>query len=109
MSSVKTRSIKTFMTIRRPLTIKYKQILSKISEEVQWRGPILLLLKRIKKILNNSRFSVRQIIQLKRIMKRQYKYKDLDYHAFSLKFPGKSVESIIDMCNQILIEKGKMV
>ena len=101
-------TINELLSLQRPISLEFKRVLWSIAQETQWRSPTLLLLKRIKRIFNDHRFSVRQIIRLRRIIRKQYKYKDLDYNTIRLRFPGKSIESITDMCNQILVQKRKM-
>ena len=109
LQSNKVCSIDELLNLSRPVPINFKRILWDICEKTKWRGPTFYMLRRIKRIIKDHEFSVRQFNLLKRIIRKEYHYKNFDYHAIGLHFPGKSIDSIINNCNQILIEKGKMV
>ena len=61
-----------------------------------WNSSNKLLLNRIKKIMNENEFSVREMHYLKRIIRKEFKFANLDYNSIAQRFPGKSMALIID-------------
>lgn len=83
------------------------KILSKVAEDCQWNRTLPNLFKRLRKLYTNTKFSVRDIKALGKLIKRketvceQVNYQELCFH-----FPGKSVDSLKEQV-QILLEDRK--
>ena len=57
--------------------------------------------------LKDGNFSVRDMKLLKRILKREYKCKDINYDKVLFDFPGKSRAQLIEVCSQIRARRSR--
>lgn len=69
----------------------YKQIILEVAQQVGWKGKTSMVVRRIKKILNNSELSVREKQDLTRMYKQQVKEGQLDWEKILYEFPGKNL------------------
>ena len=87
------------------LSKEWKNYMKIVWRKWGWKGPFCLFLRRVKNMLKQSQFSAREIILLKRILRREFKHKNLDYEAIAVRFPGKSIQSVCDAWQKIISEK----
>lgn len=73
-----------------------------IASLIKWKNPLLDLLKRIQKIMKSTKFSVRELMNFKQIVRQRYSTTPADYDYLMLEFPGKSRDTIIKECNKAL-------
>ena len=66
-----------------------------------WKGTRTRLIQRIRNIICKAKFSVRDMKKLKRIVKKEYKDKGIDYDRLIYEFPGKSKVQLIKECKKI--------
>lgn len=76
------------------------KLLKKIAEQLDWRETSKLLLARIQK-LSKMEFTTREVKLLKRMIKKNYAYKNLDYEAIFYHFPGKTMQELIEVSDKI--------
>lgn len=69
------------------------KVLTLIARSFNWKGLNKQLLTRIQN-LSSRDFSARELKQLKSTLKKQYKYKNLDYDELIYNFPGKSMHRL---------------
>lgn len=74
---------------------------SLLAKKFGWKSLKKYLVLRIQS-LSKRDFSVRETKALKRILKRDYEYKDLDYGKIIYEFPGKSVQRLKEVCDEII-------
>ena len=70
------------------------EILKTLKSELKWKRSKNLLLKRIRKIGNNSDFSVRENKLLRKLVNQQLKNGYADFEAILVHFPGKTSEML---------------
>uniref|UniRef100_A0A7S3N885 Uncharacterized protein n=1 Tax=Euplotes harpa TaxID=151035 RepID=A0A7S3N885_9SPIT len=105
LQEMKALTISQFLDMQAPITSQAKKLLNVIAYQAKWSGPIPLLLKRIKKIIVPSKFTAREVIQLKRILRKEYGFLNIDYQAVAIEFPGKDVEYVQKECDKIVAER----
>mmetsp|Transcript_10667 Transcript_10667/g.9384 ORF Transcript_10667/g.9384 Transcript_10667/m.9384 type:complete len:93 (-) Transcript_10667:274-552(-) len=69
----------------------HKQLISMVADKAKWKGKISMLVRRIKRILNNSKLSVREKQDLTRMYKKQVKIGKIDWESILYEFPGKTL------------------
>jgi hypothetical protein len=69
-------------------------LLIKIREKIDWRGPKIELLRRIRRLGRSKKFTVRDVKLLRKIVNQQKREGYTDFKAALYYFPGKSVEMI---------------
>ena len=84
---------------------EWKNIMKIIWRRWGWIGPHSLFNRRVKNMLKQSQFSAREILLLKRILRLEFKHKNLDYGAIATRFPGKKIQYIRDICQKIINER----
>lgn len=72
---------------------------------IGWKGSKRRLLSRIKLIQENILFSVRDIKYLKRVLKKEYRNKVVDYDKVLFDFPGKTRQQIIEVVDKLRAPK----
>lgn len=75
--------------------------LAEISSKIGWKGTVKRLIRRIKAIQTRTDFSVRERKRLKKIIKKAYIGKSIDYEAVLYEFPGKNLEILKEECEKI--------
>lgn len=75
-----------------------------LTKRFGWKAIARNLLYRIENLQGRD-FSVREVKHIKNIVKREYKYKDIDYEKVIYHFPGKSLARVIEVCDMIV--KGR--
>ncbi|CAI2381425.1 unnamed protein product [Moneuplotes crassus] len=83
-----------------------RKLLRDLCREVKWISNPKKLLKRIKNFWDKD-FSVRELKALKRIMRKDFDYKNVDLEQISKHFPSKSMENIMNMV-EMLTEKYEL-
>ena len=80
----------------------YCKILKILGKEIHWnKNKLKNLLLRIKKIGKNStKFSVRDVKLLRKLINRQKKENKIDFEAISHHFPGKSTQTLENKYNE---------
>ena len=86
----------------------FKPLLTSIANMCKWKGWCEDLLKRIKKIMKPSDFSVREKKHLKKLIKKGLNGKKVDFDAILQEFPGKDSAVLISAING-LEEKYKIL
>ncbi|CAI2360221.1 unnamed protein product [Moneuplotes crassus] len=71
-----------------------------LAEKIQWKCKFKNLVYRVKK-LSNKKFSFREVKALKRIIKKEYQDKPIDYDKVLYHFPGKSMGKMVITCSHI--------
>ena len=84
---------------------EWKSIMKIIWRKWGWIGPHSLFNRRVKNMLKQSQFSAREILLLKRILRLEFKHKNLNYEAIATRFPGKNIQYIHDICQKIINER----
>lgn len=72
-----------------------------LAKKFRWKSLKKFLLLRIQS-LSKRDFSVRETKALKKILKKEYQYKDLDYSKIIEEFPGKTVRRLEEVCDEII-------
>lgn len=72
-----------------------------LAKMIKWKGTKLRLVERIRAVSQLTKFSVREMKKLRRIIKKEYKGKDIDYEKLVYEFPGKSLTQLKKECNAI--------
>ena len=87
---------------KNPIENSYYKILKALGKEIHWnkRKPKTLL-SRIKKIGKNStKFTVRDVKLLRKLINKQKKENKIDYEAISHYFTGKSIQTLKNKYNE---------
>lgn len=66
-----------------------------------WRATPAKLLGRIK-TLRDTKFSFREIKALKKLLRDGYEYENIDYDKVLYDFPGKTMEKLREMCDELV-------
>lgn len=74
-------------------------------KEVSWISSPTKLVKRVQSLANESEFSVRDMKLLKRTLKKKYKNKKVNYEELMFQFPGKDINVLIQLSEEILNTK----
>ncbi|CAI2387863.1 unnamed protein product [Moneuplotes crassus] len=82
------------------LTFKDDEAIQELCIRSKWNAHPGKLLTRIQS-LSKHEFSFREIKELKKILRRKYNYKNIDYNEAIYEFPGKSMAALKKMINQI--------
>ena len=69
----------------------HKTLILNVAKKAGWKGKISMLVRRLKKILNNNKLSVREKQDLTRMYKKQVKSGELDWESILHEFPGKTL------------------
>lgn len=69
-------------------------VLSEISDIINWKSDRCDLLKRIRKLVSQTVFSVRDRKLLSKLINKQRKVGEISFEALLYYFPGKSVETL---------------
>ena len=83
----------------------WKNVMKIVWRRWGWIGPYSLFNRRVKNMLKQSQFSAREILLLKRILRLEFRHKNLNYEAIAKRFPGKSIQYIRDICQKIISER----
>ena len=73
-----------------------RKLMNRIKSESNWRGTLVELKARIKKIIRTQNFTERDIRKLKKLLKQQMKNGDIDIDFILEQFPGKTARHILD-------------
>jgi hypothetical protein len=77
-----------------------------LAHKFGWKTIVKNLIIRIKSLINRD-FSIREMKNLKRIIKKEYKYKKLDFEKIIYDFPGKTMQRLQEVCDEIVDCKSK--
>mmetsp|Transcript_17988 Transcript_17988/g.17714 ORF Transcript_17988/g.17714 Transcript_17988/m.17714 type:complete len:104 (-) Transcript_17988:67-378(-) len=77
-----------------------------LAKKFGWKSLKKYLVLRIQSLCKRD-FSVRETKNLKRIIKKDYNYKNLNYRKIIFEFPGKSVARLQEVCQEIIERKFK--
>lgn len=77
-----------------------------LAHKFGWKTIVKNLIIRIKSLINRD-FSIREMKNLKRIIKKDYKYKKLDFEKIIYDFPGKTMQRLQEVCDEIVDCKTK--
>ena len=69
----------------------HKKLILDVAKKAGWKGKISMLVRRIKKILNNNSLSVREKQDLTRMYKKQAKSGKIKWETILHEFPGKTL------------------
>jgi hypothetical protein len=69
----------------------HKKLFQEVAKKAQWKGKLSMMVRRIKKILNDGELSVRGKQDLIRMYKRQVKAGLLNWEKILFEFPGKNL------------------
>eukprot|EP00343_Euplotes_focardii_P002808 CAMPEP_0205804460 /NCGR_PEP_ID=MMETSP0205-20121125/7384_1 /ASSEMBLY_ACC=CAM_ASM_000278 /TAXON_ID=36767 /ORGANISM="Euplotes focardii, Strain TN1" /LENGTH=198 /DNA_ID=CAMNT_0053074101 /DNA_START=339 /DNA_END=935 /DNA_ORIENTATION=- len=72
-----------------------------LAKKFQWKSLKKYLVLRIQSLCKKG-FSVRETKKLKRIIKKDYKYLELDYERILDNFPGKNIALVKEVCAEIM-------
>lgn len=75
-----------------------------LAKRFGWKTIVRNLVSRIKN-LQEKEFSVREIKLMKSIIKKEYRYKNVNYDKLIYHFPGKSMEDVVEFCDKIVNAK----
>lgn len=81
-------------------------VVKMLARELGWGETSKMLLERIQTLCKKN-FSTREIKALKNIIKKEYKYRDVDHEAIFYHFPGKTMSELIRISNKICNIKSK--
>jgi hypothetical protein len=73
--------------------VKDEQI-NLLARKAVWTGPIRKLAKRIKSLCAPHPFSIREMKLMRRLIRRSYFFKKIDYEELTYNFPGRTLEFI---------------
>jgi len=82
----------------------HKQLISMVADKAKWKGKISMLVRRIKRILNNSKLSVREKQDLTRMYKKQVKIGKIDWESILYEFPGKTLIHVKEIWKDIKVK-----
>lgn len=105
LRELETQRVTTFsevLEISEPIHPDQEKMLTMLATKVQWKGSLINLVNRVKTLFKFNEFSVRELKLLKRLVKKQYKAKEINYEKLLEEFPGKSLESIINTSKQFI-------
>lgn len=74
---------------------------SMLAKIFEWKSLKKHLVIRIQSLVKRD-FSVRETKNLKRILKKEYNYENLNYEKIIYEFPGKSFARLIEVCDHIV-------
>lgn len=93
--------ISKFEGTKFPLSKKLMQILEDLIEEISWRrSRKQQLVQRIRKLIMDPSFSIRDTKLLSKMVNQQRKKGYTDYQELLYYFPGKTVEMLSDHYNK---------
>ena len=81
--------------------------LEEISSRIGWKGTLKRLIRRIKAVFSRTTFSVRERKRLKKIIKKDYIGRSIDYEEVLQEFPGKNLEILREECEKIFSSFSK--
>jgi hypothetical protein len=76
------------------------KLLLKVKEEINWGGPKVELLKRIRKLGKSTTFTVREVKLLRKLINQQKREGYTDFKAVLYYFPGKSLKMVRNKYNE---------
>lgn len=82
----------------------HKALMEEVARRVGWKGKLSMLLRRLKKILNDNWLSVREKQDLTRMFKTQAKEGKLDWESILKEFPGKNLIYIKEFWKDIKVK-----
>ena len=71
-----------------------------LAKKVGWSGPIRNMIKRIKSLCTPHPISVREMKLMRRIIRRKYLLKEIDYEELTDNFPGRTLEFITPIAQE---------
>lgn len=81
------------ITVRKPWI--ERRYLSNLAISTGWIGPISSLINRIRCVYaKQSSMSIRECKLLRKIVRREYVGRQIDYEKLSISFPGKSIDTL---------------
>ena len=83
-----------------PVDAQYHIIVRHLHEEFGWKSLFRDLIRRIKTRISDY-FSHRDIKLMKRIIKKEYQYQNLDYEKIFYEFPGRSFQRVKEVADRI--------
>ncbi|CAI2360040.1 unnamed protein product [Moneuplotes crassus] len=89
------------LTMNASTEAKCDQGVKILANKISWNWQYENLVERVKN-LSDKKFSFREIKTLKRIIKKEYRHKPLDYEKILYHFPGKTVEKLMATCDHIM-------
>ncbi|CAI2384800.1 unnamed protein product [Moneuplotes crassus] len=89
-----------------PLDAHLNPMVCNLTQKLHWKSLHKDLLKRIQTKMS-THFSHRDIKLMKKIIKEDYAYNDLDYERIFYDFPGKTMERVTEVANKILRSKRR--
>ena len=95
-------NIAEVLKIRKRLTPAQEEVFQNLSMKVLWRGQIRHLVIRIQSLFKRSKFSVREFKLMRRILRTQYKDREIDYDKLLENFPGKTKEYLVKECEEYI-------
>ena len=72
-----------------------------LAQKFGWKSLMKNLVQRIQALYKKD-FSVREIKLLKQILKKEFNYQNLDYEKILFHFPGKRIQRLKEVCDQII-------
>ena len=90
---------------KQSISKEVKNMMKIICRKCGWIGPYSLFHRRIKNMLRQSSFSARELILLKRILRKEFKFVNLDYELIASRFPGKAIPYIVSTWERIIAER----
>lgn len=86
--------IESFWKDNNKLDSARKSILYEVSRKISWKGRESKLLKRIRSLARNKKFSIRDGKLFNELVSKQLKYGHIDLEKILYYFPGKSLRMI---------------
>ena len=69
--------------------------MSLLAYKSQWKGDNWTLVNRVRGLVSLSKFSIREFKALRKILRKDYKDKEVDYDKLIFEFPGKSMQALV--------------
>ena len=92
--------ISAFMIKNHEITDMMMGILRIIKKKLNWKRSKMVLIRRIRRIANNDKFSVRDTKYLRKLINKQIKKGYTDFEEVLYEFPGKTVEMLEKKYNE---------
>ena len=83
-----------------PLSEDLYDILRRLEYEIQWRSGLPILLRRIRRVGKNTKFSVRDTKLLRKLINGQKKQGYINFEAVLDDFPGKTISMLQNEYNK---------
>lgn len=74
--------------------------LNHLAKKVGWSGPIRNMIKRIRSLCDPHPLSVREMKLMKRLIRRKYLLKEIDFEELTDNFPGRTLDFITPIAQE---------